>query len=117
MRGTRPLFTIPTLILLIVGSFSNAFSQRQPAANCKAFEGLAVETKITPSARANAYSIELKFDDTSLKDYVILLNGPDKDGKVFKNKEKKFDDLKPGHYDIYIIDRRGCSKQLNIKVK
>jgi hypothetical protein len=116
MRGTRPLFTIPTLIL-IVGSFGNAFSQRQQTANCKTFEDLSVETKITPAARANSYSLELKFDDVPLKDYVIILDGQDKDARVFKNKEKKFDDLKPGQYDIYIIDRRGCSKQLNIKVK
>jgi hypothetical protein len=116
MRGTRPLFTIPTL-LLMVGSFGNAFSQRQPAANCKNFDALAVETTITPAARANSYFLELKFDDTSLKDYAIVLSGPDKEARVFKNKEKKFDDLKPGQYDIYIIDRRGCSKQLNIKVK
>jgi hypothetical protein len=114
MRGTRPLFTIPTLIL-IVGSFGNAFGQKSK--NCKVLEDLSVEATVTPSTRANSYSLLLKFDDTSLKDYAIVLDGLDKEAKVFKNREKKFDDLKPGQYDIYIIDRKGCSKQLNINVK
>jgi len=114
MRGARPLLFVLTLILML-GSSVIVYSQS--SSDCKHLVDLLVETKVVSTGQVNSSSIELKFDDTSLKDYAILVTGPDKEPKIFKHKEKKFDDLKPGQYDILIIDRRGCFKQLIIKVK
>ena len=37
--------------------------------------------------------------------------------KHHESTNEGFQNLKAGYYDIYIIDKKGCSKQLNVQVK
>jgi hypothetical protein len=106
----------PALILVIALSFSASTGALAQSKNCKSVEDLAVEAswKLTSSGQ---YTLTLKFDDSKLNDYAVMVTRQGQEPKVYKRKEKEFGGLKTGFYDIYIIDRKGCSKQLNLNIK
>ena len=106
----------PALILVIALSFSAHTGALAQSKNCKAVEELTVESS-WKSAGAGQWTLTLKFDDSKLNDYAVMVTPKGKEPKVYKNKEKEFGGLKTGFYDIYIVDRKGCSKQLNLNIK
>lgn len=79
-------------------------------------EQLVVEPSWEQSRPGN-WTLTLKFDDSQLGRYAIMVAEKGKEAKIFKNKVKEIKDLKTGTYDVYIVDQQGCSKQLNLNIK
>lgn len=108
---------IPPAFIFIVSLFfclpSDASAQSK---NCAVMEGLLVESSWKPSG-SGRLKLTLKFDDSRIGEYAIMIISHGQDTKVFKNKEREFSNLKAGLYDVHIVDRKGCSKQLNLNVK
>jgi hypothetical protein len=103
------------LILLFPILFSFSLLA-QSNGDCNRLSSLEVKVKIEDSGRS-VNTVKLEFDEKAImSDYAIMISARDREKtSVYKNGEKEFD-LKPGNYDIYIIDKNGCSKQLNLKV-
>jgi hypothetical protein len=106
----------PALILVIALSFGASTGVLAQSKNCKAVEDLTVESS-WKSTGAGQWTLTLKFDDARLGDYAVMVTRKGQEPKLYKNKEKEFEGLKTGFYDIYIVDRKGCSKQLNLNIK
>lgn len=109
-----PYYVVILLMIIVLCPATKAICQSKNS--CKNFEALSVETSVEPSQRG-AFKLILRFDDISLDDYAIMLSKENFEAKVSKNKQKDFDDLKPGQYTVYIVDKKGCSKQVNINIK
>jgi len=109
----NPFCLIICLMIVVLCSGTNAIGQSKNS--CENINDLVIETSVEPSG--NRFKLILKFDDTSLGEYAIVLNQQNSESVVSKNKQKGFDDLKPGQYTVYIVDKKGCSKQININIK
>lgn len=91
------------------------YGQSKPKVNCTE---IAVKAEITDTHEGKSNGeVILKFTGTDNdKEYQIFLNclGCAEPKKAV---DQGFKNLKQGYYDIYVIDKKGCSKQLNIQVK
>ncbi len=110
---SRYLFT--TLLLCLIVTLVTSGQVKTQHRDC---EEIKVKTYIThTSNKASNGKIALEFQEPEKTNtYRILLFGIgwekprhlDKDG---------FDNLTAGFYEVYLIDQKGCSKQLNVQVK
>lgn len=111
----RLYLCLAPLMVFICAISSAAHAQPPSQTNCPDLE---VKAEITHTREGNGNGeIVLKFSGESrVKQYHIFLQCA---GCVELKKAdgRNFTDLKPGYYDIYIIDNKGCSKQLNLQVK
>ena len=110
----RLYLILPTL-LAVFCVCPCADAQSQSSVNCPKIN-VKAEITHTREGKSNG-EVVLKFPEgVKAGEFHILLHclgcvEPKKaDGSDFK-------DLQPGYYDIYVIDKKGCSAQLNIQVK
>lgn len=112
------LYLFLALLLATAGAFSPARAQSKATVNCPEIN---VKAEVIDTREGNNNGqVVLKFEEE--KDaghYYVFLNclGCAKSEKA---EGSTFKDLKPGYYDIYVIDKKdnkGCLKQLNIQVK
>jgi hypothetical protein len=111
--------TIPMKSLVIVLLFAagfclpeRSFAQKQP--NCPEIK---VTTSVTNTTddRHNG-KIEFKFEDGSKGDQFKFFITP-LGAQTTEGTKDGFKNLKTGHYDIYVIDRKNCLKQVQVQVK
>lgn len=95
-------------------AFSSAAAQSFSSRDCPEIK-VKAEITHTTSAGENG-EIELTFDEAPRSDqYIILLTCPGC-AEAKKAVDHTFKNLKAGYYDIYVVDKQGCSKQLNLQV-
>jgi hypothetical protein len=87
----------------------------QSPVNC---DEIKVKTKISnTSVGENNGKILIEFEEPEKADsYKIVMFGVGWD-KPQEGSVDGFKNLEAGFYDIYLIDKKGCSKQLNVQVK
>lgn len=104
--------TILSFLLLAGLSISEAAGQMKDCDEIK------VKTTIENTSNGqNNGKILIHFEIKEKADsYRILLLGMGWEKPLEGNKEG-FKNLQSGFYDIYLIDKKGCSKQLNLQVK
>jgi hypothetical protein len=112
------LYLFLALLFAIVCVFPPAHAQSKPTTKCP---DINVKAEVVNTIGGNQNGkVTLKFEDGSdASDYYVFLTcaGCEKSEKA---EGSLFKDLKPGSYDIYVIDKKdnkGCLKQLNIQVK
>lgn len=100
----------------IAAVMHGSITMAQPSRNCDEIK-VKAEVQHTTSPGKNDGKVTFKFEVPQQSDkYNIFLQclgcaeprPGDKEG---------FSALKAGYYDIYLIDKKGCSKQLNVQVK
>lgn len=103
-----------TVVLCLCTAYNNAYAQSAQRADCPEIK---VKAEITHTrARGDNGEIVLRFEETPSADkYIILLTCPGCP-EAKKAVDFSFKGLKAGHYDIYVVDKKGCSKQLNLQV-
>lgn len=103
------------IVLLFVAGFclpDRAFAQKQ--SNCPDIK-VATSVSNTTDGQANG-KIEFKFEDGSTGDqYRFLINPPGE--QVQEGTKEGFKELKAAFYDVYVIDKNGCIKQMHVQVK
>jgi hypothetical protein len=99
------------VVLMFCGDFASAQFPR----DCVDFKVKA--TTIHSTEGKDNGKITLTFLEQDKKsDYRIFLFGAGWE-KPQTGSTEGFKDLKAGVYDIYLIDKKGCSKQFNLQVK
>jgi len=90
------------------------FSQSSPRTDCPEVK---VEAEITHTSGGNDNGkIVLKFDNAAdAEKYLIILTCAGC-SEAKKAEDLAFNNVKAGHYDIYLVDKQGCSKQLSIQL-
>jgi hypothetical protein len=111
---SRHLHTI-LIVFLLLGTLAFHSAQAQSKQNCDEIKVKAVVTN-TSAGESNG-KIHLEFEEANVADtYKVILFGSGWEKPLIGDKEG-FENLSAGFYDVYLIDKKGCSKQLNVQVK
>lgn len=88
----------------------------QPPVRC---DEIKVKTKISNTSGGESNGkILIEFEEPEKAgSYRILMFGIGWEKPREGSAEGGFKNLEAGFYDIYLIDKKGCSKQLNVQVK
>jgi hypothetical protein len=104
------------IVLLVLGGITlpeSSFAQKSP--DCG--DQIKVSTITTHTIDGpSGGKIEFKFEDESaaknLKFYITPIGEKTEEGT-----KDGFRNLKAGFYDVYIVDKKGCLKQVQVQVK
>jgi hypothetical protein len=107
---------IVIVLLTFAGSLHPIASFSQKAADCNQDIKVTAHTSHSTPGAANG-KIEFKFEaGLSGGSYSFFLSRVGS-SETKQGTKEGFKNLTSGYYDLYIIDRRGCSKQLQVQVK
>lgn len=111
MARNKSLYCTLILALVMASATLNAQSVNK---NC---DEIKVDTKVFSPEKGNDNGkIQIIFEDASKTYKVFLLNaGSERAKKEIEN--GIIDNLQVGFYDILIIDKNGCNKQLTVNLK
>lgn len=104
------------LLIVLVGSIASINCFAQKASDCG--DKIKVIANVTnTSAGLKNGKIDLKAESGNTLDSYNFFLSRVGSNNMTQGSKSGFKDLQTGHYDLYIIDRKGCSKQVQVQVK
>ncbi len=103
-----------TVLAISCAAFSSLHAQSRPSADCPEIN-VKAEIKNSHDGGLNG-EVSIKFENPREADQYHVVLTCVTCGQPRKAVDLAFKDLKAGLYDIYVIAKNGCVKQLNIQV-